>query len=293
MRIRTADTPGETAAGGGPSAGAGAPGLPDAVRTLFSRNWAFVDEATQRRLDGTVLFTAGTGLGSVVAVLAARTGFGRFILADGDVVELSNLNRQAFLTPQLGHNKADAVRGLVLQIRADARVEVLASFLDERTMAAPIERADIVVNTVDFDDPVFLACNRIARENRKPVLLPMNLGFGGAVIAFLPDSPSIEDVFAAELAAGGPAAIRRELVLLAVGPRPQPYQEAPLAWFLSPDPALPSVDPQLGIAAGIAASLTVAAAISIVRGEPVRSFPDVAVLDAWTATRPAPREGSS
>ena len=55
---------------------------------LFSRNWAFLSAPLQERLAETKLFVAGTGLGGVAAVQAARTGFGRFILADGDRVDV-------------------------------------------------------------------------------------------------------------------------------------------------------------------------------------------------------------
>src|SRR5215472_11947722 len=64
--------------------------------TLYTRNWAYISAELQDHLATTTLFTAGSGLGSVVAILAARTGVKRFIIADGDTVQESNLNRQSF-----------------------------------------------------------------------------------------------------------------------------------------------------------------------------------------------------
>jgi len=49
------------------------------------------------------------GLGSAVAVALARIGVGRLILADFDVIEPSNLNRQQYFVDQLGMMKADAL----------------------------------------------------------------------------------------------------------------------------------------------------------------------------------------
>src|SRR5690348_17290059 len=69
---------------------------------MFSRNWAFIAPQVQASLDRQVIFAAGVGLASVVATLACRTGFSRFILADGDVVDVSNLNRQAFGLADVG-----------------------------------------------------------------------------------------------------------------------------------------------------------------------------------------------
>jgi hypothetical protein len=51
------------------------------------------------------------GLGANVALFLQRSGFRRFTLIDGDVVESSNMNRQFPLAPeQLGQNKTDALR---------------------------------------------------------------------------------------------------------------------------------------------------------------------------------------
>lgn len=247
--------------------------------SLYARNWAFIDASTQERLNSTTLFTAGTGLGSLIALLATRTGFGRFILADGDIVERSNLNRQAFTLRHLGHNKALATADLLAEIRTDLQVQTIPAFLTEDTLLAPIRASDIVINTIDFDDPVFLACNRIARAEGRTVLLPMNLGWGAALYVFAPKSPTLEEVFAAELQAGGPEAIKQELVVRALG-QPHAYLDQPLADFLA---GKWRTDAQLGPAAFQAAALTVAAAVALVRGETLRTFPDPAVLDAWAA----------
>jgi len=258
--------------------------------SLYARNWAFIDDATQQRIDRTVLLTAGTGLGSLVVSLAARTGFSRFIVADGDVVEVSNLNRQAFSRAHLGVNKAEAAAAIVRDIRPDARIEVIPEFLTADTLGPPIAASDLVVNTIDFDDPVFLACNRIARQAHRTVLLPMNVGFGAALYVFAPDSPTIEEVYVDELARGGTDAIKRGLVLEAIGPDPHGYLQSPLAHFLEPqDETWPS-DPQTGIASAIAAAMTVTAAVSLVRGEPLQTFPRPALMDAWAATRPSRRD---
>ncbi len=257
---------------------------------LYSRNWAFIDEATQTKLSRTTLLTAGTGLGSAVATLAARTGFGRFILADGDRVELSNLNRQAFFRRQIGQNKAVATAELIREISDDAAIETILEFLTEATLAAPIARSDIVVNTIDFDDPVFLACNRIARQAGRVVLLPLNLGFGSALYVFTPASPTLEDILAAEIEQGGIDAIKTALVLRAVGSRTQAYMKATIAKFLDPGPRGWPYDPQLGIATSVAAALTVGAAVAWTEGRQLRTFPDFAALDVWpSVVRPEGR----
>ena len=46
------------------------------------------------------------GLGSNIAVMLARSGIGKLLLVDFDVVDVTNLNRQMYFIPQLGKPKA-------------------------------------------------------------------------------------------------------------------------------------------------------------------------------------------
>ena len=100
---------------------------------LFSRNWAFIPQDVQQALDASCIFAAGAGLTSTIAVLACRTGFGTFILADGDQVENSNLNRQAFFRRQIGENKAVAAAELLREIRHDINVTVLPEYIEDHS----------------------------------------------------------------------------------------------------------------------------------------------------------------
>ncbi len=56
------------------------------------------------------------GLGSNIAVMLARSGIGKLLLVDFDVVDVTNLNRQMYFIPQLGKPKAEALPELLGQI---------------------------------------------------------------------------------------------------------------------------------------------------------------------------------
>ncbi|GAB4280530.1 MAG: sulfur carrier protein ThiS adenylyltransferase ThiF [Deferrisomatales bacterium] len=63
-----------------------------------------------RKVKGARVGVAGLGgLGSQVAIALARTGVGRLVLADFDVVEPSNLNRQQYFVDQIGRLKVEAL----------------------------------------------------------------------------------------------------------------------------------------------------------------------------------------
>lgn len=267
---------------------------------LYSRNWAFLAPEAQARLNEPVIFAAGVGLASNIVTLAARTGFRRFILADGDRVEPSNLNRQDFTLREVGQNKARATARRLRGIRPDAEVTVLPRRLTARSYLAPLTSADIVINSIDFDERLLFLLNDGAQRMRKPVLQPLNLGWGGAVLTFLPDSPSL----AAFLEIEPPSAAAREKVLdvklrlvqrvVASLPDGLPEYLVPVfdgfqaqsqhqgdAW---------TVDPQLGVAATLTTALAVSILVALALGEPVRAVPQVAYSDAQVLTRPRARE---
>ncbi len=56
------------------------------------------------------------GLGSNCAVALVRSGLGHIVLADFDVVDLSNLNRQYYFLDQIGKRKVDALTENLLRI---------------------------------------------------------------------------------------------------------------------------------------------------------------------------------
>lgn len=56
------------------------------------------------------------GLGSNIAVMLARSGVGHLFLVDFDVVDVTNLNRQMYMIPQLGKPKTEALPEILQQI---------------------------------------------------------------------------------------------------------------------------------------------------------------------------------
>ena len=62
-----------------------------------------------RLRDARVGIAGAGGLGSNCAMLLVRSGIRRLRIADPDVVDLSNLNRQFFFPGQVGRAKVDAL----------------------------------------------------------------------------------------------------------------------------------------------------------------------------------------
>ena len=73
---------------------------------IFSRQ---PSEITGRLKKACVGIAGAGGLGTVVAEILARSGLGKLVIADYDIVEPSNLNRQRFFISQLGMPKVHAL----------------------------------------------------------------------------------------------------------------------------------------------------------------------------------------
>ena len=74
-------------------------------------------EEMQTKLRNARVAVAGLGgLGSNIAVMLARSGVGELLLVDFDKVDVTNLNRQMYLIPQLGKPKAEALPEILYQI---------------------------------------------------------------------------------------------------------------------------------------------------------------------------------
>ncbi len=62
------------------------------------------------------------GLGSTVAAALARSGIGKLIIADFDVIEAGNLNRQQYFVHQIGKDKVEATIENLRCINPDVQV---------------------------------------------------------------------------------------------------------------------------------------------------------------------------
>ncbi len=92
------------------------------------------------------------GLGSAVAVALARTGVGRLILADFDVVEPSNLNRQQYFIDQIGQTKSAALEVNLRRINPYVKYETHCIRLTPDNIPSLFSEADVLVEAFDRAD---------------------------------------------------------------------------------------------------------------------------------------------
>lgn len=97
-----------------------------------------------------VLVVGCGGLGGYLTEMLARIGVKSLRVADGDVFEPTNLNRQLLSEmPLLGTGKAAAAADRIRRINPDIAVEAVDSFMTENNVHALVDSCDVVLDGLD------------------------------------------------------------------------------------------------------------------------------------------------
>ncbi|MCP5278768.1 MAG: molybdopterin-synthase adenylyltransferase MoeB [Thiobacillus sp.] len=141
-------------------------------------------DGQERLLDAHALMVGAGGLGSPVALYLAAAGVGRITLADHDVVEMTNLQRQiAHDMASLGVNKAESAARRMQAMNPDVQVIPLREMLAGDALDAAVASADVVLDCSD-NFPTRQAVNRACTRHRKPLVSGAAVRFDGQVAVF-------------------------------------------------------------------------------------------------------------
>lgn len=156
-----------------------APGAAELEALLASRHTPGVHERVRR---ATVGIAGVGGLGSAVALALARTGIGRLVIVDFDLVEPSNLNRQQYFLDQLGRPKVYALRDTLARINPYVHVAACHLRLTAGNLAEIFGVVDVLVEAFDRpDQKAMLTEVFTARFPDKPLVAASGVaGFGPA-----------------------------------------------------------------------------------------------------------------
>lgn len=126
-----------------------------------------------------VLIAGLGGVGAYAAEQLCRAGIGEMTLIDGDVVELTNKNRQLpALDSTIGLPKAEIIADRFRDINPSLRLHVINDFIRDEGMIAVLEKApyDYIVDAIDTLAPkIFLIYHSI----QKGLPIVSSMGSGG------------------------------------------------------------------------------------------------------------------
>lgn len=166
--------------------------------TAFSRNLGLIAPHEQEKLRASRVAVLGLGgVGGIDLVTLARLGIGKFTIADPDVFELPNFNRQyGAMCSTLGRSKAEVMREMVLDINPTAEVQIFQAPIGLDNMDAFLEGADVLVDGIDaFEIAVRRLVYRNAREMGIYALGAGPVGFSTVWVIFAPDGIEFDAYF--------------------------------------------------------------------------------------------------
>ena len=133
-----------------------------------------------------VLVIGAGGLGSPAAYYLAAAGVGTIGIADGDTVELSNLQRQILhKESRLRQNKAVSAAKSLHGLNAQVHVQTYSQFMDEAHLRQVLPDYDIVIDATDQLENKFLI-NDVCVSVEKPFVHGGITGFSGQVMTYVP-----------------------------------------------------------------------------------------------------------
>ncbi len=120
-------------------------------------------EGLEKMKSSTVAVLGIGGVGGIAAEALARTGIGRIILIDKDVVDITNVNRQIHaLTTTVGQPKAELMRDRIKLIDPDCDCIALKMFYTEETyeeiFAYPLDYVVDASDTISYKIHLIKEC---------------------------------------------------------------------------------------------------------------------------------------
>jgi adenylyltransferase/sulfurtransferase len=153
-------------------------------------------EGQEKLRAASALILGAGGLGCPAALYLAASGIGRLTLADGDSVDLTNLQRQIlYRTDSIGTPKVEAARKALREVNPDVAVVPLQKRVSE--FGDLVRQADIVLDCSD-NFATRHALNRACVAHRKPLVSGAAMRFDAQLMVFdlsQPDSPCYSCLF--------------------------------------------------------------------------------------------------
>ncbi len=141
-------------------------------------------EGQEKLLAAHALVIGAGGLGSPAALYLASAGVGTITLADGDAVDLTNLQRQILhTTAAVGRPKAASGRDTLARLNPEVRVVALEERLDPGRLGQLVARADVVLDCSD-NFVTRHAANRACVEHRRALVSGAGVRFDGQISVF-------------------------------------------------------------------------------------------------------------
>ncbi len=150
----------------------------------------------KKLLNAKILIIGAGGLGAPAALYLAAAGVGVIGIADADVVDLSNLQRQVIhATADIGKPKVESAKESMLAINPDITVKTYREFIYSGNIADIIAEYDFILDGTDNFPAKFLINDACVMAG-KPFCHAGIIRFSGQLMTYVPgEGPCYRCVF--------------------------------------------------------------------------------------------------
>jgi molybdopterin/thiamine biosynthesis adenylyltransferase len=165
-------------------------------RERTDRNIGWITREEQAMIHGAVIGVAACGgMGGEIAEKFLRLGVGELRIADNEVFDTSNINRQfAAARGSVGCSKAARTAQLLRDITDDTTLLVYPQGICEESVLRFVCGCDIVCDEIElWCVGARILLHRIARAVDIPIVVCNTVGFGSHLFLFTPRSTTVEE----------------------------------------------------------------------------------------------------
>ena len=148
-------------------------------KSFLDRTRVLIGDEGINRLKGSHIAVFGLGgVGGYAAEMLVRSGIGKLTVIDGDVFDITNINRQIFaLNTTVGLDKCDVVKERLMNLNSELRLKSYSLFFNEEN-SGKIDFSDIdyCIDAIDtFASKIELI--KICKSENIPIISCMGTGF--------------------------------------------------------------------------------------------------------------------
>ncbi|HJJ47676.1 MAG TPA: HesA/MoeB/ThiF family protein [Methanocorpusculum sp.] len=163
----------------------------------YARQIPLIGAENQKKLQDATVFIAGAGgLGSPVSFYLAGAGIGTLRIADLDIVDESNLNRQILHSEEkIGMKKAVSAKETLEAFNSECRIEAFSEKIDDKSLKTLTGDADLLIDCMDNFETRY-ALNRYSQKTGIPLLHGAVSGCAGQITLLIPGkTPCLSCIF--------------------------------------------------------------------------------------------------
>lgn len=167
-------------------------------QTAFKRNIGWLKQSDIKLIKSCRIAIAGLGgVGGIHLLTLSRLGFEKFNIADFDLFELTNFNRQVGASMStIGKKKTDVMRDMLLEINPNTQINIFNTAITQDNIDAFLDDCDIYIDSVDiFSLDLRIHLFERCRQLGIPAITAAPIGMGVSYLIFAPSEYTFTDYF--------------------------------------------------------------------------------------------------